>query len=214
MDNDFLKNCLQEIFTDKNIKIIWANRDNNEEIISLDATLPIRYKKNKSNGRNVEIVFNSKSGDFYSTLFIVEQDKFYFPDNVYKLAKRFLMNYEKINEISFSFRREYQILMGAFSVESYYQANKNIDVESYFSYGIEFEIIKANDGTLQTFTKESNMDLIRFSSLHKLEKTSLDGVAVSSFFIENSYLKLNVTLESKDWVEILKKKRLLELYTI
>lgn len=214
MNPEFIEECLQEIFKEENLEIIWKNRNNKEDIIALNTILPMRYKKNDLNGRNVEVFINSKIGDFCSTLFIIENDNFYFPINIYKLANEFLSEYEKIDEISHCFRREYQILMGAFSMESYEQASKNTDIESYFSYGIEFEILKAFDGTLQTFTKESNVDYMRFSGFHKLEKTSLDEVAISAFVRVNNYLELHPTLDSRDWVEILKKKRLLELYTI
>lgn len=42
---EFFINCLNETFTNENLKILWENRQSEKDIIGLETDLPIRYKK-------------------------------------------------------------------------------------------------------------------------------------------------------------------------
>lgn len=212
MIHELLEQCLEEIFTDENIIIIWENRNSIEDIIDLNTYLPIRYKKNDLNGRNVEILLQSEVGDYTSTIILVENDNFFFPNNLYKLANSYFMEYTKVHNLSQSFRREYQILMGAFSIQSYYQALYTQNEKPYYSYDIKFKISQSLDGLLKTFVDESYFDKY---SLDTIVLTSLDEVSISAFKEDNTFENTFLpTAYTRKWVEILKKKRLLELYTI
>nr|WP_315141924.1 hypothetical protein [uncultured Flavobacterium sp.] len=211
MENELIELCLEEIFTDENITTIWECRNSDEDIIALNTYLPIRYKKNNLKGRNIEIARGSEIGNFYSTIILVENDNFFFPSSVYKLANRFFGEYHKLYSVSQTFRREYQILMGAFSVQSFYHAFSSIYNEPYHSYEIEFKITKSYDGFFETFINKSYFD---YSNQDEFILTSLEEVPLSKFKKDYNLISpFHYTHYTSRWVNILIQKRLLELYT-
>ncbi len=51
--NDFLKDCVEEVFTKENINTLWVNRLSRQDIIGLETDVPIRYKLNDEGSRNI-----------------------------------------------------------------------------------------------------------------------------------------------------------------
>ena len=56
-------------------------------------------------------------------------------------------------------KSEINVMIGAFSMDSLLLAIKNEDVEEYSSNGGTYEMLKAIDGTMQTFVKQKESGL-------------------------------------------------------
>lgn len=208
MEN-FLQDCINEAFTKQNVKTIWENRKSNEDIIGLETDLPIRYKLNDKGSRNVEIMMQSQFGFFYKTIAMIEDSDILFPRIFDRLSNRIDLNGFK----KYGLKAEINVMMGAFSIESLSNAVKQTDIDLYKSNDTEFEMIKAFDGTMQTFVKEKTGGAFDFSFSDQIYSSSLDGVAVSAFKF-NSGLQVFPTNDSHTWLERLVPQRLLEVFTI
>lgn len=208
MEN-FLQDCINEAFTKQNVKTIWENRNSNEDIIGLETDLPIRYKLNGKGSRNVEIMMQSQFGFFYKTIAMIEDSDILFPRIFDRLSNRIDLNGFK----KYGLKAEINVMMGAFSIESLSNAVKQTDIDLFKSNDTEFEMIKAFDGTMQTFVKEKAGGAFDFSFSDQLYSSSLDGVAVSAFKF-NSGLQVFPTNDSHTWLERLVPQRLLEVFTI
>ena len=76
---DFLKDCVEEVFTKENLNTLWQNRQSKQDIIGLETDLPIRYKLNEVGTRNVELMLQSQFGFYYKTIALIEDEKILFP---------------------------------------------------------------------------------------------------------------------------------------
>lgn len=208
MDN-FMKECFLEAFSKKNIDIIWKNKTSKTDILPIETDLPIRNKLNDVRTRNIEIMIQSPFGLMYKTLGLVEDDQIIIPNEFNNLKSQI----EFGNFKTFNFKREIDIMIGAFSMNSLLQAVGNEDVELYEANGIDFEMVKAFDGTMQTFTKEKE-GLNIFNPLTRLEQTELDGKPVSAFKLHSQPSGVFPTNNSHKWLEHLAPQRLMAVMTI
>lgn len=208
--NELFKDCVNEVFTNKNLITLWEQRQSKEDIISLDTELPIRFKLNNKGTRNVELMLQSQFGFYYKTIALIENEDILFPRTFDKLIGGFdLKNFKR-----YGLKPEINVMIGAFSMESLAYAIKNEDVDSYKSNDTNFELIKAFDGTMQTFVKEENNGLLSFSFESNLYKSQLDNVAVSAFKFNNGNSGVYPTNDTYTWLERLSPQRLLEIFTI
>jgi hypothetical protein len=208
--NELFKDCVNEVFTNKNLITLWDKRNSKEDIIGLDTELPIRFKLNDKGTRNVELMLQSQFGFYYKTIALIENEDILFPRAFDKLIGRFdLKNFKR-----FGLKPEINVMIGAFSMESLAYAIKNEDVDSYKSNDTNFELVKAFDGTMQTFVKEENNSLMSFSFESNLYKSQLDDVAVSAFKFNNGNSGVYPTNDTHTWLERLSPQRLLEIFTI
>ena len=83
----------------------------------------------------------------------------------------------------------------------------------YNTNGIDFEMVKAFDGTMQTFTKEKE-GLDFFSPISRLQQTELDGNPVSAFKLHSQPSGVFPTNNSHQWLERLAPQRLMAIMTI
>jgi|TARA_R100000501_G_C2619064_1_gene112477 hypothetical protein len=205
----FLQDCIREAFSSENLNTIWENRTSNQDIIGLNTDLPLRYKLNAKGTRNVELMMQSQYGFYYRTIALVEDTDILFPRAFDRLT-----NGTKFNGfIKYGLKAEINVMMGAFSMESLSNAIRQTDVGLYKSNDAEFEMVKAFDGTMQTFVKEKSGGLMDFSFDDQLYSSSLDGVAVSAFKFEEG-TQIFPTKNSHNWLEKLVPQRLLEVFTI
>lgn len=205
----FLQDCINETFTKENIHTIWENRNSNSDIIGLETELPIRYKLNDKGTRNVEIMMQSQFGFYYKTIAMIEDTDILFPRIFDRLTNTLDLNGFK----KYGLKAEINVMMGAFSMESLSNAVKQTDINLYKSNDTEFEIVKAFDGTMQTFVKEKSGGAFDFSFSDQLYSSSLDGVAVSAFKFNNG-MQVFPTNDSHTLLENLAPQRLLEIFTI
>jgi hypothetical protein len=155
-------------------------------------------------------MLQSQFGFYYKTIALIENEDILFPRAFDKLIGRFdLKNFKR-----FGLKPEINVMIGAFSMESLAYAIKNEDVDSYKSNDTNFELVKAFDGTMQTFVKEENNSLMSFSFESNLYKSQLDDVAVSAFKFNNGNSGVYPTNDTHTWLERLSPQRLLEIFTI
>jgi hypothetical protein len=204
-----LKDCLKEAFSPQNLRTIWDNRKSNQDIIGLETDLPIRYKKNDKGTRNVELMLQSKFGFYYKTIALVEDTDILFPRAFDRLSNRIDLGQFK----KYGVKSEINVMIGAFSMDSLSNAMQQRDVDLYKSNDTEFELVRAFDGTMQTFVKEKSGGLMDFSLSDNLYQSSLDGEAVSAFKF-NGGLQVFPTNNTHTWLERLAPQRLLEVFTI
>lgn len=207
--DQFLQECINEAFTPENLNIIWENRNSTQDIIGLDTDLPIRYKLNDMGTRNVELMMQSQFGFYYKTIALIEDTDVLFPRIFDRLTNGINLNGFKKQGL----KAEINVMIGAFSMESLSNAVKQTDLDSFEVNDTEFEMIKAFDGTMQTFLKEKSGGVLDFSLSNQLYRSSLDGVAISAFKF-NTGTQIFPTNNSHAWLEKLAPQRLLEIFTI
>jgi hypothetical protein len=209
--NDLLKDCVEEVFTDENLNTLWLNRQSKQDIIGLETDLPIRYKLNDKGTRNIELMLQSQFGFYYKTIALVEDTNILFPRQFDTLTNQ--IDFKGFKK--YGMKSEINVMIGAFSMESLNYAIKNEDVDEYTSNGGKLEMVKAFDGTMQTFVKtEENFAISNFSLTRGLYSSELDGEAVSSFNFTNGNSGVYPTNNTHQWLERLVPQRLMEIFTI
>ncbi|OBQ51765.1 hypothetical protein JJL45_11515 [Tamlana sp. s12] len=207
--DDFMKECFIEAFSKTNIDDIWKNRTSKTDILPIETDLPIRNKLNDVGTRNIEIMLQSPFGLMYKTLGLVENDQIIIPNEFNSLKSQVDFG----NFKTFNFKREIDIMIGAFSMDSLLQAVGNEDVDLYKANGIDFEMVKAFDGTMQTFTKEKE-GLDFFNPLTRLQQTELDGNPISAFKLRSQPSGVFPTNNSHQWLDRLAPQRLMAIFTM
>ena len=80
---------------------------------------------------------------------------------------------------------------------------------------VKLELVKAFDGTMQTFVKtEDSFAISSFSLTRGFYSSELDGEAVSSFNFTNGNSGVYPTNNTHQWLERLVPQRLMEIFTI
>ncbi|WP_299064794.1 hypothetical protein [uncultured Polaribacter sp.] len=208
---EFFTECLNETFTSSNLKILWENKQSDKDIIGLETNLPIRYKRNEVGTRNIELMLQSNFGFYYKTIALVENENLLFPrafDDI--IGWKDLGNFKK-----FGLKSEINVMIAGFSMETLSFAVKNEDKDEYESNGGKMELIKAFDGTMQTFVKpKKRFSVESFDPLSHLDRSSLDGEAISSFNFTNGNSGVYPTNNTHNWLERLVPQRLMEIFTI
>lgn len=208
---DLFTECLNETFTSSNLKTLWENKQSDKDIIGLETNLPIRYKRNDVGTRNIELMLQSNFGFYYKTIALVENEKLLFPrafDDI--IGRRDLGNFKK-----FGLKSEINVMIAGFSMETLSFAVQNEDKDEYESNGGKMELIKAFDGTMQTFVKpEKGFSVESFDSFSHLYRSSLDDEAISSFNFTNGNSGVYPTNNTHKWLERLVPQRLVEIFTI
>jgi hypothetical protein len=208
---EFFTDCLNETFTPENLKTLWENRQSEKDIIGLETDLPIRYKRNDVGTRNIELMLQSSFGFYYKTIALVENENLLFPrafDEI--IGTRDLGKFKK-----FGVKPEINVMIGGFSMETLSFAVKNEDADEYETNGGKMEMVKALDGTMQTFVKSENSFAISsFSLTSGLYTSELDDGAVSSFNFTNGNSGVFPTNNTHQWLERLVPQRLMEVFTI
>ena len=207
---DFLKNCVEEVFTKENLNTLWINRQSKQDIIGLETDLPIRYKLNDVGTRNIELMLQSQFGFYYKTIALIEDENILFPREFDNLTNQIDFN----NFKKYGMKSEINIMIGAFSMNSLLLAIKNEDVEEYTSNGGTYEMLKAIDGTMQTFVKQKESGLSSFSPFSNFYQSELDDEAISAFKFNNQQSGVFPTNSTHKWLERLAPQRLLEIFTI
>lgn len=206
---ELFTDCLNEVFTTENLKTIWENRQSEKDIIGLETDLPIRYKRNDIGTRNIELMLQSQFGFYYKTIALVENENLLFPrafDEI--IGMRDLGSFKK-----FGVKPEINVMIGGFSMETLSFAVKNED--EYETNGGKMEMVKAFDGTMQTFVKSENSFAISsFNLTSGLYVSDLDDGAVSSFNFTNGNSGVFPTNNTYKWLERLVPQRLMEIFTI
>ena len=209
--NDFLKDCIEDAFTSKNLNTLWLNRQSKQDIIGLETDLPIRYKLNDKGTRNIELMLESQFGFYYKTIALVEDTNILFPRQFEALTNQ--INFKGFKK--YGMKPEINVMIGAFSMETLSYAMKNEDVEEYKSNDGKLELVKAFDGTMQTFVKtEDSFAMSSFSLTSGMFSSELDNEAVSSFNFTNGNSGIYPTKNSHQWLDRLAPQRLLEIFTI
>ncbi|MEK8181243.1 hypothetical protein WMW71_12900 [Flavobacterium buctense] len=208
--NDFLKDCVEEVFTEENLNTLWINRQSKQDIIGLETDLPIRYKLNDVGTRNIELMLQSQFGFYYKTIGLIEDTNILFSREFDSLTNQIdFKNFKK-----YGMKSEINVMIGAFSMDSLLLAIKSEDVEEYTSNGGTYEMLKAFDGTMQTFVKQKETALFDFSPLSNFYQSELDGEALSAFKFNNQQSGVFPTNTTHKWLERLAPQRLLEIFTI
>ncbi|MCD8401380.1 hypothetical protein [Tenacibaculum finnmarkense] len=193
------------------MKTLWENKQSDKDIIGLETNLPIRYKRNDVGTRNIELMLQSNFGFYYKTIALVENEKLLFPrafDDI--IGRRDLGNFKK-----FGLKSEINVMIAGFSMETLSFAVQNEDKDEYESNGGKMELIKAFDGTMQTFVKpEKGFSVESFDSFSHLYRSSLDDEAISSFNFTNGNSGVYPTNNTHKWLERLVPQRLVEIFTI
>ena len=209
--NDFLKDCIEDAFTSKNLNTLWLNRQSKQDIIGLETDLPIRYKLNDKGTRNIELMLESQFGFYYKTIALVEDTNILFPRQFEALTNQ--INFKGFKK--YGMKPEINVMIGAFSMETLSYAMKNEDVEEYKSNDGKLELVKAFDGTMQTFVKtEDSFAMSSFSLTSGMFSSELDNEAVSLFNFTNGNSGIYPTKNSHQWLDRLAPQRLLEIFTI
>ncbi len=206
----FLKDCVEEVFTKENLNTLWLNRQSKQDIIELNTDLPIRYKLNDVGTRNIELMLQSQFGLYNKTIALIEDENILFPREFDSLTYKIdFKNFKK-----YGMKSEINVMIGAFSMDSLLLAIKSENVEEYTSNGGTYEMLKAFDGTMQTFVKQKESALFDFSLLSNLFQSELDGEALSAFKFNNQQSGVFPTNTTHKWLERLAPQRLLEIFTI
>jgi len=210
MEN-FFKACIESTFTNENLNMLWLNRQSKQDIIGLETDLPIRYKLNDKGTRNIELMLESQFGFYYKTMALVEDTNILFPRQFEALTNQ--INFKGFKK--YGMKPEINVMIGAFSMETLSYAMKNEDVEEYKSNDGKLELVKAFDGTMQTFVKtEDSFAMSSFSLTSGMFSSELDNEAVSSFNFTNGNSGIYPTKNSHQWLDRLAPQRLLEIFTI
>ena len=207
---DFLKNCVEEVFTKENLNTLWLNRQSKQDIIGLETDLPIRYKLNDVGTRNIELMLQSQFGFYYKTIALIEDENILFPREFDSLTNQ--IDFQSFKK--YGMKSEINVMIGAFSMDSLLLAIKNEDVEEYTSNGGTYEMLKAIDGTMQTFVKQKESGFSSFSPFSNFYQSELDDDAISAFKFNNQQSGVFPTNATHKWLERLAPQRLLEIFTI
>ena len=207
---DFLKDCVEEVFTKENLNTLWLNRQSKQDIIGLETDLPIRYKLNDVGTRNVELMLQSQFGFYYKTIALIEDENILFPREFDSLTNQ--IDFQSFKK--YGMKSEINVMIGAFSMDSLLLAIKNEDVEEYTSNGGTYEMLKAIDGTMQTFVKQKESGFSSFFPFSNFYQSELDDDAISAFKFNNQQSGVFPTNATHQWLERLAPKRLLEIFTI
>lgn len=208
--NDFFQDCVKEVFSIENLNTLWSNRQSKQDIIGLECDLPIRYKLNDVGTRNIELMLQSQFGFYYKTIALIEDTNILFPREFDSLTNHTdFKNFKK-----YGMKSEINVMIGAFSMDSLVLAIKSNDVEEYNSNGGTYEMLKAFDGTMQTFVKQKEGGLFEFSPQSNFYQSELDGEALSAFKFNSQQSGVFPTNNTHKWLESLVPKRLLEIFTI
>jgi hypothetical protein len=207
---DFLKDCVKEVFTKENLNTLWLNRQSKQDIIGLETDLPIRYKLNDVGTRNIELMLQSQFGFYYKTIALIEDENILFPREFDSLTNQ--IDFQSFKK--YGMKAEINVMIGAFSMDSLLLAIKNEDVEEYTSNGATYEMLKAIDGTMQTFVKQKESGFSSFSPFSNFYQSELDDDAISAFKFNNQQSGVFPTNSTHQWLERLAPKRLLEIFTI
>lgn len=207
---DFLKNCVEEVFTKENLNTLWLNRQSKQDIIGLETDLPIRYKLNDVGTRNIELMLQSQFGFYYKTIALIEDENILFPREFDSLTNQ--IDFQSFKK--YGMKSEINVMIGAFSMDSLLLAIKNEDVEEYTSNGGTYEMLKAIDGTMQTFVKQKESGFSSFFPFSNFYQSELDDDAISAFKFNNQQSSVFPTNATHQWLERLAPKRLLEIFTI
>lgn len=200
---------IQEVFTPGNIKIMWDNKTSQKELVHLNSDFPIRNVLNEKGTRNIELIVNTDYGFFTKTLALIEDTNILFPKEFSQITRN--INFGNFSK--FGFKREIELLIGAFSLETLFLAVNQEDVESYDANGLEFELIKAYDGSIQCFEiANRSKGLGMFDPYARLTSTEFDEKPLSSFKITNQGLGAYPTNYTHTWVERLVPQRLLQTF--
>lgn len=155
-------------------------------------------------------MLQSKFGFYYKTIALVENENLLFPRAFNEIiGMRDLGHFKK-----FGFKPEINVMIGGFSMESLSFAVMNQDKDEYETNGGKMEMVKAFDGTKQTFVKSENSFGISFSLTGGLYVSDLDGGAVSSVNFTNGNSGVYPTNGTHKWLERLVPQRLMEIFTI
>lgn len=202
---------LKEVFNITNNDILWKNRNSSTDIIALDTDENIRFKLNSQGGRNIELMTFSQVGVSYRTIALVENNEVYLPKEFYEASNQINIRWFTKKELS----EEYNIIIGAFSLKSLIYSMQGQDAD-YSSNNIDFEMVKAFDGTIQNFTKidENPFSISSMNILGLSNDGSLNGKPLVSFDFTNGNSGVNPTRTSHSFLVELVKKRLVEIYTI
>lgn len=207
---DFLKDCVEEVFTKENLNTLWLNRQSKQDIIGLKTDLPIRYKLNDVGTRNIELMLQSQFGFYYKTIALIEDENILFPREFDSLTNQ--IDFQSFKK--YGMKSEINVMIGAFSMDSLLLAIKNEDVEEYTSNGGTYEMLKAIDGTMQTFVKQKESGFSSFSPFSNFYQSELDDDAISAFKFNNQQSGVFPTNATHKWLERLAPQRLLEIFTI
>ena len=207
---DFLKNCVEEVFTKENLNTLWLNRQSKQDIIGLETDLPIRYKLNDVGTRNIELMLQSQFGFYYKTIALIEDENILFPREFDSLTNQ--IDFQSFKK--YGMKSEINVMIGAFSMDSLLLAIKNEDVEEYTSNGGTYEMLKAIDGTMQTFVKQKESGFSSFSPFSNFYQSELDDDAISAFKFNNQQSGVFPTNATHKWLERLAPQILLEIFTI
>lgn len=208
--NDFFKDCVKEVFTEENLNTLWINRQSKQDIIGLKTDLPIRYKLNDVGTRNIELMLQSQFGLYYKPIGLIEDTDILFSREFDNLTNQ--INFKNFKK--YGMKSEINVMIGAFSMDSLLLAIKGQDVEEYTSNGGKYEMLKAFDGTMQTFVKQKETGLLDFSPLSNFYQSELDGEALSAFKFNSQQSGIFPTNTTHKWLERLAPQRLLEIFTI
>lgn len=212
---DILKSIVNEVFSTKNLTILWKNRLSNEDIIQLDSDLKIRYKLNDIGTRNVELMIYSEFGLYFKTIALVEDTNILLPRETFMLSN--LIDFKEFKKIRLN--NETNVMIGAFSMESLSCALMNPDADSFTSNNTEFEMIKTVDfdssgDILETYVKQKSSVILNGLPLENYYKSDLEDFAISSFRFKNGHPAIYPTIDTYMMLERLISQRLLEVYTI
>ena len=207
---DFLKDCVEEVFTKENLNTLWLNRQSKQDIIGLETDLLIRYKLNDVGTRNIEVMLQSQFGFYYKTIGLIEDSNILFSREFDSLTN----NIDFKNFKKYGMKSEINVMIGAFSMDSLLLALKSDDVEEYTSNGGTYEMLKALDGTMQTFVKQKETGIFGFSPFSDFYQSELDDDAISAFKFNSQQSGVFPTNATHKWLERLAPQRLLEVFTI
>jgi len=206
---DFNSECFLDVFTEKNLKSFWETRNSDIDIIAVDSSFPIRNKLNQVGTRNIELIVNTNFGDFTKPIALIENSEILFPEEFIKYSRETKF----VNFKSFAFKKEINYLIGAFSIETLHQTIKKQDIDSFYSNGLEFELVVAYDGSLQCFKKTrppKALEMIDPTS--QLLKSDLDNRPLSSFKFSEKGLGIFPTNFTHTLYESCITQRLLPLF--
>ena len=147
---DFLKDCVEEVFTKENLNTLWQNRQSKQDIIGLETDLPIRYKLNEVGTRNVELMLQSQFGFYYKTIALIEDENILFPREFDSLTNQ--IDFQSFKK--YGMKSEINVMIGAFSMDSLLLAIKNEDVSVAL---LEDELIELKELTKEKFDNTNEL---------------------------------------------------------
>lgn len=194
--NYLFYDIFQEIFSPENLKILWLEHNSEIDQISIKTSFPIRVIKTKKEAFSIELFLNSSLGSFYKPLGLIHFKKIILPNEFFLIGNE--MNLQEFRLTTF--KKEIDILIGAFSQTSYHEALKNQDITDFTANSMIYEHLVAFDGTIQCFFKNDS------------EPSELDNKPIAGFKAGTNGLMVFATNFSKQWFDMAQDYRLLEIY--